>query len=59
MRTVRVQQRRQQEVVNLLRYLQNPNSSIYNERYADEVLSCSNSDKGFVKTATTLFCRLF
>ena len=53
-----VQQRQQHEVVNLLRYLQNPNSSIYNEHYADEIPSCSNS-KGFVKTATTLFCCLF
>ena len=55
----RVQQRRQHEVFNLLRYLQNPNSSIYNEHYADEIPSCSNSEEGFVKTATTLFCRLF
>ena len=54
-----VQQRRQHEVVNLLRYLQNPNSSIYNEHYPDEIPSCSNSEEGFVKTATTLFCRLF
>ena len=54
-----VQQRRQHEVVNLLRYLQNPNSSINNEHYADEIPSCSNSEEGFVKTATILFCRLF
>ena len=53
-----VQQRRQHEVVNLLAYLQNPNSSIYNEHYADEIPSCSNSKEGFVKIATTLFCRL-
>ena len=55
----RVQQRRQHEVVNLLRYLQNPNSSIYNEHYADEIPFCSNSEEGFGKTATTLFSRLF
>ena len=55
----RVQQRRQHEVFNLLRYLQNPNSSIYNEHYADEIPSSGNSEEGFVKTATTLFCRLF
>ena len=54
----RIQQRRQHEVVNLLRYLQNPNSSIYNKYYANEIPSCSNSE-GFVKTAITLFCRLF
>ena len=54
-----VQQRRQHEVVNLLHYLQNPNSSNYNEHYADEIPSCSNSEEGFMKTATTLFCRLF
>ena len=52
----RVQQRRQHEVVNLSRYLQNPNSSICNEHYADKIPSCSNSEEGFVKTATTLFC---
>ena len=44
---------------NLLRYLQNSNSSIYNEHYADEIPSRSNSKAGFVKTATPLFCRLF
>ena len=55
----RVQQRRQHEVVNLLRYFQNLNSSIYNEHYADEIPSCSNSEEGFMKTATTLFWRLF
>ena len=54
-----VQQRQQHEMVNLLHYLQNPNSSIYNEQYADEVPSCSNNGEGFVKTTTTLFCRLF
>ena len=46
-------------MVNLLRYLQNANSSLYNEHYADEIPSCSNSDEDFVQTATTLFCRLF
>ena len=55
----RVQQRRQNKVVNLLGYLQNPNSSIYNEHYADEIPFCSKSDEGFVETTTTLFCRLF
>ena len=49
-----VQQRRQHEVVNSLHYLQNPNSSIYKEQYADEIPSCSNSKEGFV-TAITLF----
>ena len=46
-------------MVNLLRYLKNPNSSIYNEHYADEIPSSSNSEESFVKTATTLFCRFF
>ena len=55
----RVQQRRQHEVVNLLRYLQNPNSSVYNEHYADEIPSCSNSEEDFVKTATTYFAVCF
>ena len=45
-------------MVNLLRYFQNLNSSIYNEHYADEIPSYSNSEEGFMKTATTLFCRL-
>ena len=43
----------------MLLYLQNPNSSIYNEHYADEIPSCSNSEEDFIKTATTLFCHLF
>ena len=55
----RVQQRRQHEVVNLLRYLQNPNSSIYNEHYADEILSCSNSKEGFVKMLPPYFAVCF
>ena len=54
-----IQQRQQHEVVNLLRYLQNPNSSIYNKYYANEIPSCSNSEESFVKTAITLFCCLF
>ena len=47
-------------MVNLIRYLQNPNLSIHDEHYAgDTSLLGSNTKEGFVKTATTLFCRLF
>ena len=41
-------------------YLQNPDLSIHDEHYADDIsLLGSNTKDGFVKTATTLFCRLF
>ena len=47
-------------MVNLIRYLQNPNLSIHDEHYADHIsLLGSNTKDGFVKTATTIFCRLF
>ena len=50
----------QRDMVNLIRYLQNPNLSIHDEHYAHKItLSDSNTKDGFVKTATTLFCRLF
>ena len=55
----RMQQRRQHDMVNLIRYLQNPNLSIHDEHYADDIsLLGSNTKDGFLKTATTLFCRL-
>ena len=47
-------------MVNLIRYLQNPTLSIHNKHYADDIsLLGSNTKDGSVKTATTLFCRLF
>ena len=47
-------------MVNLIRYLQNPNFSIHDEYYADSIsLLGGNTKDGFVKTAITLFCRLF
>ena len=56
----RKQQRRQHDMVNLIRYLQNPNLSIHDEHYADDILFVGSITKdGFVKTATTLFFRLF
>ena len=56
----RIQQRRQHDMVNLIRYLQNPNLSIHDEHYANDIsLLGSNTKDGFVKTATTSFCRLF
>ena len=46
-------------MVNLIGYLQNPSLSIDDEHYADDLsLLGSNTKDGFVKTATTLFCRL-
>ena len=59
----RLQQRRQHDVVNLMRYLQNPNSlTDHGEYHADDIddipLS-SNTKEGFLKTATILICRLF
>ena len=55
-----IQQRRQHDMVNLIRYFQNPNLSIHDEHYADGIsLLGSNTKDGVVKTATTLFCRLF
>ena len=58
-----LQQRRQHDVVNLMCYLQKPNSlTDLCEYYADDIddipLS-SNTKEGFLKTATTLICRLF
>ena len=45
---------------NLMHYLQNPNLLIHEEHYADDIsLLGSNTKDGFVKTAATLFCRLF
>ena len=56
----RIQQRRQHDVVNLICYLQNPNSSIRDQHYANEIsLLGSITKDSFVKTATTLFCRPF
>ena len=47
-------------MVNLIRYLQNLNLSIYDEHYADDIsLLDSNNKDGFVKSVTTIFCRLF
>ena len=47
-------------MVNLIRYLQNPNLSIHDEHYAEGIsLLGSIIKEGFVKTATTLLCRLF
>ena len=33
----RIQQRRQYDMINLIRYLQNPNLSIHDEHYADDI----------------------
>ena len=56
----RAQQRRQHDMVNLIRYLQNPNLSIHDKHYANDISLLGSSTKdGFVKMATTLFCRLF
>ena len=56
----RIQQRRQHDIVNLIRYHQNSNLSIYDEHNAHDIsLLSSNTKDGFVKTTTTLFCRLF
>ena len=56
----RIQQRRQHDMVNLIRYLQNPNLSINDKHYADDIsLLGSNTKDGLVKSAATLFCRLF
>ena len=56
----RIQQKRQHDMVNLIYYLENSNLSIHDEHYANDIsLSGSNTKDGFVKTATTLFCRLF
>ena len=45
-------------MVNLICYLQNPNLSIHDEHYADDMsLLGSNTKDGFLKTATTFFFR--
>ena len=33
-----IQQRRQHDMVNLIRYLQNPNLSIHDEHYGDDII---------------------
>ena len=55
-----MRQRQQDDMFNLIRYLQNPNVSIHDEHYADDIsLLGSNTKDGFIKTATNLFFRLF
>ena len=50
----RIQQRRQHDMVHFIRYLQNPNLSIHDEYYADDISLLGSNTKGsFVKTATT------
>ena len=55
----RIQQKRQHDLFNLIHYLQNRNLSIHDEHDADDMsLIGRNTKDDFVKTATTLFCRL-
>ena len=55
----RIQQKRQYDIFNLIRNLQNRNLSIHDEHDADDMsLIGRNTKDDFVKTATTLFCRL-
>ena len=54
----RIQQRRQHDVVNLLRYLHNPKVLV--ERDDTDVTQLSkNAKQGFMKTASALISRLF
>ena len=59
----RIRQRRQHNVVNLMRYLQNPKSLIDHVEYytddIDDIPLSSNTKESFLETATTLICRLF
>ena len=57
----RIQQRRQHDLINLMRYLQNPTTFSENDAddiFDDEPLS-STTKESFLKTATTLVSRLF
>ena len=59
----RIRQRRQHNVVNLMRYLQNPKSLTDHDEYytddIDDIPLSSNTKKSFLETATTLIRRLF
>lgn len=57
----RIQQRRQHDLVNLMRYLQNPNTLTEHDDYDDDddVPLSNNTKQGFLKTATSLVSRLF
>ena len=57
----RIQQRRKNDLIKLMRYLQNPNTfsqSDINDIFDDEPLS-STTKESFFKTATTLISSLF
>ena len=59
----RIRQRRQHNVVNLMRYLQNPKSLTDHDEYytddIDDIPLSSNTKESFLETATTLIRRLF